>query len=420
MKRLKYLADINPLIPQDRIPLSNDLVSFLPMEKIGEDGSLDLTEVRTAYEVSKGYTPILDGDLVIAKITPCFENGKGALCYNLQGGIGFGTTELIVLRAKPQSNSRFLYWLTQSYGFRKWGEAEMRGSAGQKRVTEEFVANFRTIGLSQTQQHRIAAYLDQQTAKIDRLINLRQRQIALLKEQRAALIQQAVTRGLNPDVPMKDSGLPWLGEIPAHWKVKKLKTLGRIRYGLGQPPRLKENGIPMLRATNVDSGQILTKDLLLVDPDQLPASRDPFLQMGDIIVVRSGALTGDSAIVPPEYYGAVIGYDMVLSVINAEPKFLAAALLTDYVRNQQLRLSMMRAAQPHLNAEELGGAIIVNPPIDEQKMIIEFIEQQNFKIDSLQTAYSRQITLLTEYRAALIHECVTGQRVIPDYFNTGG
>ena len=188
MKRLKYLADINPLIPRDYIPSPNDLISFLPMEKIGEDGSLDLSEIRPASEVSKGYTAILDGDLVIAKITPCFENGKGALCYGLQGGIGFGTTELIVLRAKSQSNLRFLYWLTKSYGFRKWGEAEMRGSAGQKRVTEEFVSNFRIIELNQTQQHRIAAYLDEQTAKIDRLIKLRQRQMALLKEQRAALI----------------------------------------------------------------------------------------------------------------------------------------------------------------------------------------------------------------------------------------
>jgi type I restriction enzyme S subunit len=216
---------------------------------------------------------------------------------------------------------------------------------------------------------------------------------------------------------MKDSGLPWLGEIPAHWEVKKLKTLGRIRYGLGQPPLLKESGIPMLRATNVDSGQILTKDLLLVDPDQLPASRDPFLKMGDIIIVRSGALTGDSAIVPPEYYGAVIGYDMVLSVTNAEPSFVAAALLTDYIRNQQLRVLMMRAAQPHLNAEELGGSIIVQPPIDEQKKIVVFIQKQNKKIDVLHSAYSRQLTLLAEYRAALIHECVTGQRAVPDHFN---
>jgi len=222
---------------------------------------LDLTEVRTAYEVSKGYTPILDGDLVIAKITPCFENGKGALCYNLQGGIGFGTTELIVLRAKPQSNSRFLYWLTQSYGFRKWGEAEMRGSAGQKRVTEEFVANFRTIGLSQTQQHRIAAYLDQQTAKIDRLINLRQRQIALLKEQRAALIQQAVTRGLNPDVPMKDSGLPWGGYIPEHWSIVPLGRLAKLLQTGPFGSQLHaheyvEGGVPIVNPSHMVEGLI--------------------------------------------------------------------------------------------------------------------------------------------------------------------
>ncbi|RJP93879.1 MAG: hypothetical protein C4518_05055 [Desulfobacteraceae bacterium] len=263
-------------------------------------------------------------------------------------------------------------------------------------------------------QKRITKYLDEQTAKIDRLMDMRRRQMALLKEQRAALIQQAVTRGLNPNAPMKDSGLPWLGEIPAHWEVKRIKTLGRIRYGLGQPPRLKDRGVPMLRATNVDAGKILTKDLLLIDPDELPASRDPYLKAGDIIIVRSGALTGDSAIVPPEYYGAVIGYDMVLSVAHATPSFVAAALLTGYIRNQQLRLLMMRAAQPHLNAEELGGATIVQPPIDEQEEIVAFIERQKETFEALHTAYARQLTLLTEYRAALIHECVTGQRPAPE------
>ena len=109
MKRLKYLTAINPPLPRDRVPQPNDQVTFLPMERIGEDGNLDLSEQRPARDISQGYTAMLDGDLVIAKITPCFENGKGALCQGLHGGIAFGTTELIVLRAKSHSDSRYLY-----------------------------------------------------------------------------------------------------------------------------------------------------------------------------------------------------------------------------------------------------------------------------------------------------------------------
>ena len=271
MKRLKYLIAINPLLPRDRVPLPNDMVSFLPMERIGEDGSLDLSEVRPACEVSQGYTAILDGDLVIAKITPCFENGKGALCLGLQGGVGFGTTELIVLRAKQQSDLRFLYWLTRSHEFRNWGEAEMRGSAGQKRVTEEFVANFLTIELNKVEQRRIAAYLDEQTEKIDRLMDMRRRQMALLKEQRSALIQQAVTRGLNPNVPMKDSGLPWLGEIPEHWEVKQLRRIIKpgtsITYGIVQAGPHIEGGIPYIRTSDMSGDALPLEGYLCTSPD---------------------------------------------------------------------------------------------------------------------------------------------------------
>ena len=223
MKRLKYLTEINPPLPRDRVPKPDDEVSFLPMERIGEEGSLDLSEVRPARDISQGYTAMLDGDLVIAKITPCFENGKGALCHGLRGGIGFGTTELIVLRAKSQSDSRYLYWLTRGHHFRNWGEAEMRGSAGQKRVTEEFVSNYLSADLKPAEQRRIAGYLDEATGKVDRLVALRRRQMELLREQRAALIQQAVTRGLNPNAPLKDSGLPWLDNIPKHWRIARLK-----------------------------------------------------------------------------------------------------------------------------------------------------------------------------------------------------
>ena len=164
MKRLKYLATINPALPREVAPRPDDQVSFLPMEKISEQGTLDLSEVRPAREVSSGYTAIAEGDIIVAKITPCFENGKGALCFGLQGGVGYGTTELIVLRCTPQTDPRFLYWLTYSHEFRKWGEAAMTGSAGQKRVTEQFVANFLAPALSLEDQRRIAAFLDAQTA----------------------------------------------------------------------------------------------------------------------------------------------------------------------------------------------------------------------------------------------------------------
>ena len=109
------------------------------MEAIGEDGSLDLSAVRDRAAVEKGYTLFFDGDVIVAKITPCFENGKGALAAGLFGGLAYGTTELHVLSPGPDLDGRFLYYVTMSDEFRTQGEAAMKGAAGQKRVPDEFV-----------------------------------------------------------------------------------------------------------------------------------------------------------------------------------------------------------------------------------------------------------------------------------------
>jgi type I restriction enzyme, S subunit len=209
---------------------------------------------------------------------------------------------------------------------------------------------------------------------------------------------------------MKDSGIEWLGEVPEHWNIVRLKLISKIKYGLGEPPKQKENGIPLIRATNIDKGKIIEKDLVLVDSDDVPYDRDPILKENDIIVVRSGAYTADSAIIPQKYDGAIAGYDMVVRAEKATPKFIAFALLSEYVLINQLYLQRMRAAQPHLNAEELGDTLILIPPTtEEQQAIIQAIESESAIIDRTISRIENEIELLQEYRTALISEVVTGK-----------
>jgi len=163
------------------------------MEAVNFDKDLTLSEERNLDEVYKGYTYFKNGDVVLAKITPCFENGKSAIAQNLTNGIAFGTTELHVLRSQDSINNHFLYYLIKSDSFMKIGESEMYGAGGQKRVPEEFIKNF-LIGLPPYyEQVTIADYLDQETAKIDRLCETVNQTIGRLKEYRTALITQAVT-----------------------------------------------------------------------------------------------------------------------------------------------------------------------------------------------------------------------------------
>jgi len=237
----------------------------------------------------------------------------------------------------------------------------------------------------------------------------------LLQEQRQAIINEAVTKGLNPNAKMKDSGIEWLGEIPLMWKIVPLKLLADIKYGLGQPPKTKEDGLPLIRATNVERGKINTNKLIFVDPDDVPYERDPILKEDDIIVVRSGAYTADSAIIPKEFDGAITGYDMVVRAKRINAKLLAFSLLSNYLLQNQLFLKRSRAAQPHLNAEELGESFILLPSQEEQSEIVDFLNKKTIELDIVINKTNLTIQKLKEYRRSIISEAVTGKVDVRDW-----
>ena len=162
------------------------------MEAVGDDGSLNLEATRLVGDVASGYTYFEDGDVTIAKITPCFENGKGAVMRGLQGGIGFGTTELIVIRPNDTVHPDWLYCLTQSDAFRKRGEAMMYGAGGQKRVPDLYVRDLPIAWPPIGEQEAIANYLASETVRIDKLLDHVRDEIKLLQELRAATITDAV------------------------------------------------------------------------------------------------------------------------------------------------------------------------------------------------------------------------------------
>jgi type I restriction enzyme S subunit len=205
----------------------------------------------------------------------------------------------------------------------------------------------------------------------------------------------------------KDSGVEWLGEVPGHWSVLALKRLATIQYGIGEPPKYQENGTPLIRATNVNAGCITNEGLVFVDPNDIPSQRIVWLSPGDIIVVRSGAYTGDSAIIREEHCPCIAGFDMVVHPSGCLPDFLQYALLAQYLKDNQIDLEKLRAAQPHLNAEELGQCFILVPPSGEQSAIAAFLDRQTAKIDALVAEQEKLIALLAEKRQAVISHAVT-------------
>lgn len=348
------------------------------------------------------------GDVLFGKLRPYLAK---VTCPN-KGGVCVG--EFLVLRPSAATlSARYLEKLLRSKRVIDAIDASTFG-AKMPRADWRFIGGMSLPIPPFNEQQSIVRYLDYVDRRIRRYVDAKRKLIALLEEERQVLINQAVTRGLDHNVRLKPSGIEWLGQVPEHWEVRRLKTLGRIRYGLGQPPRESVDGLPLIRATNVQRGRIVERGLIRVDPGDVPATRDALLRRHEIIVVRSGAYTADSAIIPTAYDGAVAGYDLVVTATGCLAQFMAWSLLSTYLRDDQLITASSRAAQPHLNAEELGASILLIPPMNEQTAIAEYLDKATANIDAAISRARRQVELVQEYRTRLIADVVTGKLDVRD------
>ena len=412
--RIRNVAVLSPSYSQTR-PASDELCTVVPMELLSDDGAIDVSNQQPLEDISTGLPLLEKGDVLFAKITPCMENGKGAFVRQLPTRYAFGSTEFHVLRAGNKADGQFLYYATFNPVYRAYAAQNMVGAAGQKRVSSRFLKDTRMFLPPLPEQQRIAAYLDASCTAIDAAVAAKRRQLETLDALAGSILLHALTIGLRPEVETHPTGASVLPQIPVTWRFDRLKSVAAIRYGLGQPPAELSSGVAMIRATDVDAGMIRTDAFLRVDPEELPRDRNPYLKGGEIIVVRSGAYTGDSAIVPAALEGAVAGYDMVVTVTRASPRFIAYCLLSRYVLEGQLLLLTLRAAQPHLNAQELGSVLLALPPTrKEQEAIADYLDVKLAEGKSIVTGIETQIAILAAYRKSLIHECVTGQRRITE------
>jgi type I restriction enzyme S subunit len=412
VKRLRFVVELNPSKSElAKLPKDTE-VSFLPMEAIGDDGSLNLEKTRALQEVETGYTYFRDGDVTVAKITPCFENGKGALMAGLLGGIGFGTTELIVARPKSgQASAKFLNWIFQSPGFRKQGEAWMYGAGGQKRVPDDFVRNCLWCFPPFMEQEAISAFLDRETSKIDALITEQEKLLELLAEKRQATISHAVTRGLNPDVPLRDSGVEWLGAVPAHWEVVGLtKYLDSIVDYRGRTPTKVDNGVFLVTAKNIRSGAIdyeASQEYIdVAEYDEVMRRGRPL--KGDVLFTTEAPL-GQVAIVDRED----IALAQRIIKFRPAPRHLDSAYLKVWIMGSacQFNLELLATGSTALGIKgsKVGQVRLCLPPLEEQQEIVRHINIELSKLSALDAESKRAIELLKERRSALISAAVTGK-----------
>lgn len=410
VERLRFRVKLNPSFSK---PLSSDLpVSFLPMEAIGDDGSLDLERTRLVGEVASGYTYFEEGDVTIAKITPCYENGKGAVMRGLLEGAGFGTTELIVMRPIQTNIPEWLYYLTMCSAFRLPGEALMQGAGGQKRVPELFVKDYFAPIPPEGEQRAIADYLDAETARIDILIREKDELIGLLWEWRQSVIAEAVTKGVNKSAAMKPSGVPWLGDVPAHWSVEKLKFFVGFAGG-GTPskdnPEYWEGSIPWVSPKDMKRPRISETEDYITAAGQMNSPCTLIPPLSVLTVVRSGILQ-HSIPVALNTVPVTLNQDMkaLLPTERANSRFLAYQISGC---QKELREEWVKqgATVESIEHQRMADSELGLPPVTEQQAIAEYLDAETAKIDDLIDHTNDEITLLKELRAATIVDAVLGR-----------
>lgn len=387
------------------------------MEAVREKGGISTDLTRPAGVVRQGYTGFADGDVVVAKITPCFENGKGSIVHGMVGGVGFGTTELHVLRS-TRADPRWLFYVTQSHSFMSHGEGSMYGAGGQKRVPPDFIRNYKVVTPPVSAQRAIADFLDRKTSAIDAVTRKKERQIELLQEKRQALITQAVTKGLDPNVRMKDSGVPWLGQIPAHWETSRLKRLARPGYKTFtdgdwiEAPFITDSGVRLIQTGNVGVGVYREQGSRYVSLATFESLRCTRVEPNDVLICRLDGPVGRACVAPD------LGLPMITSVDNAilkpsgdtDSRFLVYALSVpgylDWVQ------SLCRVGGGHrvrISRSMLGEFLIPRPPEKEQRQLADTLDRRARESVSLERKVSTQLAALFEYRQALISTAVTGQ-----------
>lgn len=421
ISRIKYISEIFGRIGfrgytvQDVVSPDSGVISLSPSNIINQ--KLDVKKGTyiswEKYEESPEIK-IFKGDVIFVKTA-----SVGKTCYveNLNQPATLNP-QLIVFK-KLKCDAKFLYYQLISNFLKIQIERDLVGGVIPT-LSQTVINNYYFFLPPRAEQTQIARYLDYKTAKIDALIEKKQRLIDLLEEERTAIINKAVTKGLNPDVPMKDSGIEWLGEIPEHWEVKPLKHLVNIQGRVGYKGYTVNDLVSAGEGPYTLGAKHINKqnELDLTNPEFISwekyhESPEIMVYKGDLLLTQRGTL-GKVVLINEEIGEATINPSMVLlNRLKCSGEFLYFFFSSNYFLSW-IELNNTATAVPMISQGQLGDFKIILPDIDEQIKISEHLEQKMREMRKVVDKVNSQIELLNEYKTALISEVVTGKVDVRD------
>jgi len=409
--RLKHLARVNPTKSEISNLEPDTEVSFVALEDFGTDGEIKDTETRALGEVYDGYTYFKEGDVAIAKITPSFENGKGAICRRLKNDIGFGTTELHILRPHEDVSTQFLWYVLRSKPFVEEAKAAMRGVAGQKRVPSSFLENFEVPEVGYEIQQKKAFEIQRTVSKINKITTVANQLKEALQDKRMSYIWKEITSSFD-DQGQKETNISWLGKVPQNWDVAKIGWYYDIQLGkmLDESEISGDHLAPYLRNKDVHWWDINIEDLPKMDFTE--EEREYYrLESGDVLICEGGFGCGESAVwrnnAEEVYYQKAL-HRARPSSDDQVPEFLCY-FMEFAVKTGIFAADSNQSTIDHITLEKLSNQVMPIPPKSEQEAIVGRLSKMSDDVIESISTIDQLLSKLSEMRRSIITNYVTGQ-----------
>ena len=353
---------------------------------------------------------IVEPNDIIIRCTD-LQNDQTSLRTGLAKDKGIITSAYLNLKVINNYSAKFLHYYLHTLDITK--VLYKFGSGLRQNLSFLDFKRLPIIDIPLSEQQKIAQFLDDKTAKIDQAVDLAEKQIALLKEHKQILIQNAVTRGLNPDVPLKDSGVEWIGQVPEHWEVMRLKFMlsEKLKYGANESAELDDPEQPRyIRITDIDEQGNLKNDTF--KSLEFEKAKDYLLKLNDILLARSGATAGKSYIYKENLknFACYAGY---LIRVRLEQKKFNAKFVNYYFQSvgywDWIKSVNIQATIQNVSAEKYNDFLLSVPNLQEQVTIVDYLDQKTAKIDQAIALKTAHIEKLKEYKSVLINDVVTGK-----------
>jgi len=408
-KRLKFIASHNDETLSDKTD-PDYIIEYVDISSVDlVNGITQIDTMNFESAPSRARRIVQDGDTIVSTVRTYLKSI--ATIKNPPDNMVV-STGFAVIRPKDEVNKKYLSYFLQSQGFVDSVVAHSVGVSYPAINASDLVCLPVSYPTSIVEQQKIAEFLDYKTRQIDQLIEKKKALIKKLNEHRIVVITQAVTKGIDENAKMKPSCVDWLGDIPEHWEVRRLKFLSndRLQYGANESAEMDDRDLPrFIRITDVKSDGTLHENTFRSLPEEIA---EPFLlSTGDILLARSGATVGKTFIYSElwgeaAYAGYLIRFRADQVVINAD---YAYAFFQTTVFWANINSTLIQSTIQNFNAEKYANIILPVPPIEEQLKINSYLNSALAQVDEMSLKAKDIIGKLEEYRSVLITKAVTGK-----------